>query len=558
MSLREDHHLRRPFRHGSARSSGRSAVRGVAVSILGGALLAGCAVQPEPLPLAAAPVTAPARDALYAPAEARAGRLAYAPDRSTFAPVLTERVPYPTQAQAQNAFLRSPWTAVRFASGRRTWPRRRQRAALRLPARRARRPDRADGALSWPRGAVRDRVPRRGRPTSVARAINFYFHRDAWRMHDPDPPRAPVPWLHPNPPGPLLEPLWRAHLDVIDDHLRPWRMPWLAQSRSTAMSCRRAAPPARVAGCGGDVALGERLGRRVARQVLGQEDREGPPLTGVVVRHAMRSFKGWRPATRRPALERQLARPSRQPRRSRPSSTGSTPRQPRSAAAADRHPSLKRSPPLDTESHYNILVTSCQSTCRSSPSSSSGSLAERRAWRSREARAPRTGATSSMRICACRTIGRAPTPRSGRQAQPEQRPLRARRRRPVRGRQRAGGRLCLRRALADPRRGPLGVQCSQRLQDHPALRAPAGHGEALPDAPRHLRPKRKRRDRQRARRRRRLLPRIRRPAPRLRFRPRGRILRYLRCRDPQHPHRPRCQWRGRRGLRSRHSHPRGG
>jgi hypothetical protein len=199
MSLREDHHLRRPFRHGSARSSGRSAVRGVAVSILGGALLAGCAVQPEPLPLAAAPVTAPARDALYAPAEARAGRLAYAPDRSTFAPVLTERVPYPTQAQAQNAFLRSPWTAVRFASAAEPGH---AAASVRLFACRPGALDGQTGRMARYRGPVvlcaTEFLDAAGQPLWRA-PINFYFHRDAWRMHDPDPPRAPVPWLHPEP-----------------------------------------------------------------------------------------------------------------------------------------------------------------------------------------------------------------------------------------------------------------------------------------------------------------------------------------------------------------------
>ena len=198
MSLREDHHLRRPFRHGSARSSGRSAVRGVAVSILGGALLAGCAVQPEPLPLAAAPVTAPARDALYAPAEARAGRLAYAPDRSTFAPVLTERVPYPTQAQAQNAFLRSPWTAVRFASAAEPG----HAASVRLFACRPGALDGQTGRMARYSGPVvlcaTEFLDEAGQALWRA-PINFYFHRHAWRMHDPHPPRVPAPWLYPEP-----------------------------------------------------------------------------------------------------------------------------------------------------------------------------------------------------------------------------------------------------------------------------------------------------------------------------------------------------------------------
>jgi hypothetical protein len=195
MSLGDDHHLRRPPCNGSARSSGRSAVRRIAVSILGGALLAGCAVQPEPLPLAA-PVIAPARDALYAPAEVRAGRLAYAPDRTTFAPVLTERVAYPTQAQAQNAFMRSPWAAVRFASAAEPG----HAASVRLFACRPGALDGQTGRMARYRGPVvlcaTEFLDAAGQPLWRA-PINFYFHRHAWRMHDPDPPRAPAPWLYP-------------------------------------------------------------------------------------------------------------------------------------------------------------------------------------------------------------------------------------------------------------------------------------------------------------------------------------------------------------------------
>jgi hypothetical protein len=55
----------------------------------------------------AANVSAPAGpDALYAPARVAPGVLEYAPDRSTFAPVLTERAAYPTQAEASAAYLR--------------------------------------------------------------------------------------------------------------------------------------------------------------------------------------------------------------------------------------------------------------------------------------------------------------------------------------------------------------------------------------------------------------------------------------------------------------------
>ncbi len=66
------------------------------------AFLSGCETPP-PAALVTPP---PARDRLYAPAEITPGRLQYAREPDTFAPVLTDRVPYPTQEQANNAFAR--------------------------------------------------------------------------------------------------------------------------------------------------------------------------------------------------------------------------------------------------------------------------------------------------------------------------------------------------------------------------------------------------------------------------------------------------------------------
>ena len=67
--------------------------------------LAGCATNPEPY--VGAVMSPPAREALYVPEKAQPGRLEYAPDRDTFAPVLTERFTFPTQQQANNAWLRA-------------------------------------------------------------------------------------------------------------------------------------------------------------------------------------------------------------------------------------------------------------------------------------------------------------------------------------------------------------------------------------------------------------------------------------------------------------------
>ena len=66
------------------------------------ALLGGCQLSSP----AAYMVPPPARDLLSTPAEITPGRLQYAREPDTFAPVLTERVAFPTQEQANNAFER--------------------------------------------------------------------------------------------------------------------------------------------------------------------------------------------------------------------------------------------------------------------------------------------------------------------------------------------------------------------------------------------------------------------------------------------------------------------
>lgn len=184
-------------------------VRQLTLTMFGSALLAGCAVQHEAQVSLATSIAAPAREALYTPDQVRAGRLEYAPDRSTFAPVLTERVAYPTQPQAQNAFLRSQWTAVRFSgvakgpvqpitfSGPR-YP----AAGVRLFACRPGALDGQTGRMVLYRGPVvlcaTDFLDEAGQRLWRA-PINFYFHQKTWRMHDPNPPAAPASWLNPEP-----------------------------------------------------------------------------------------------------------------------------------------------------------------------------------------------------------------------------------------------------------------------------------------------------------------------------------------------------------------------
>jgi len=68
--------------------------------------LAGCAsVSPSPARLE--PAAPPRYDALYTPGFPVPGHLEYSPDRDTFAPILTDRVAYPTQGEANNAFARA-------------------------------------------------------------------------------------------------------------------------------------------------------------------------------------------------------------------------------------------------------------------------------------------------------------------------------------------------------------------------------------------------------------------------------------------------------------------
>lgn len=182
-----------------------SIARAICLVLPAGVLIAGCAVPPDASTSLVTPIVTPAHDALYTPEQVRSGRLAYAPDRSTFAPVLTERVAYPTQPQAQDAFLRSQWPEVRFPKAGKgpdltvvvtgpTYP----AASVRLFACRPGALDGQTGRMVRYRGPVvvcaTEFLDEAG--TRLWRGpINFYYHQKMWRMQDPAPPTAPVPWL---------------------------------------------------------------------------------------------------------------------------------------------------------------------------------------------------------------------------------------------------------------------------------------------------------------------------------------------------------------------------
>ena len=112
-------------------------------------LLAGCASPPPRIVIVTSPA---ANDRLYRPARVEPGRLEYAPDQSTFPPLLTERVAYPTQPQANDAYYRLLASApldLRATSVR----------LFGLQAGRDRRADGARGPLPRPRRPLRDRFP---------------------------------------------------------------------------------------------------------------------------------------------------------------------------------------------------------------------------------------------------------------------------------------------------------------------------------------------------------------------------------------------------------------
>lgn len=150
-----------------------------------GLVMASCAAPPFRLP-AYAPPQGP--DALYEPSRVEPGRLEYAPDRSTFAPVLTERFPYPTQPQANDAYRRYLAAAPVRARQGSLWLFGCKPGAL----------DSQTARVSRYRGPVvhcaADVLDASGR--RVAReTLNFYYADRTWNMAVADPPHTPVPWL---------------------------------------------------------------------------------------------------------------------------------------------------------------------------------------------------------------------------------------------------------------------------------------------------------------------------------------------------------------------------
>ena len=167
--------------------------------------LAGCETSPAQYALVTAP---PARDRLLAPREVVPGRLEYAEEPDAFAPLLTQRLAYPTQAQANDAFQRYLASAGRavadplVVAAADPSPAVRGAVRVRLFACRP-------GVLNDVTGRVE---PAHGPVVHCAtdfldaqdrrlfrETVNFSYERGAWRMAETAPPMIAAPWINPEP-----------------------------------------------------------------------------------------------------------------------------------------------------------------------------------------------------------------------------------------------------------------------------------------------------------------------------------------------------------------------
>jgi len=165
------------------------------------AFLSGCETPPP-----AALVAPPARDRLYTPAEITPGRLQYAREPDAFAPVLTDRVPYPTQEQANNAFAREnmassyPTKGPYVIRASDPLPAERPAASLRLFACKPGVLNSVTGRIVEPRGkavhCATDFLDGQGRRLS-RETVNFYYAAGAWRMLETNAPTTPAAWINP-------------------------------------------------------------------------------------------------------------------------------------------------------------------------------------------------------------------------------------------------------------------------------------------------------------------------------------------------------------------------
>jgi hypothetical protein len=166
------------------------------------AILSGCETPP-PVALV---TPAPARDRLYTPAEITPGRLQYVREPDAFAPVLTDRVAYPTQAQANDAFNRETVASSYPTKGpyviRASDPSlaERRAASVHLFACKPGVLNSVSGRINDPRGhavhCATDFLDGQGRRLSRA-TVNYYYDAGAWRMNEANAPTTPAAWINP-------------------------------------------------------------------------------------------------------------------------------------------------------------------------------------------------------------------------------------------------------------------------------------------------------------------------------------------------------------------------
>jgi hypothetical protein len=166
------------------------------------AFLSGCETPP-PAALVAPPSV---RDRLYTPAEIAPGRLQYAHEPDAFAPVLIDRVAYPTQEQANNAFDRDnlatyyPTKGPYVVRASDRFPTDRRATSLRLFGCKP-------GVLNSVTGRIvegqshavhcaTDFLDGQGRRLS-RETVNFYYAEGAWRMLETNAPTTPAAWINP-------------------------------------------------------------------------------------------------------------------------------------------------------------------------------------------------------------------------------------------------------------------------------------------------------------------------------------------------------------------------
>lgn len=147
--------------------------------------LAACAAPSSPGVQA---LPRPMRDTLYEPDRVQPGRFEYAADRNTFAPVLTERFTYPTQAQANDAYRRSLGDdAILPSTPSSLWLFGCKPGALDAQTARI---TRYPGPVVHCATDLLDTGGRRLRRETA----NFYYYRAVWNMQAVSPPRTLVSW----------------------------------------------------------------------------------------------------------------------------------------------------------------------------------------------------------------------------------------------------------------------------------------------------------------------------------------------------------------------------